>query len=65
MNDSMIYDLARQRHHDVIDEVRRSRSISFRAYQGSWTRVTTGARNRLAVVAHVLTNRAWTPTADR
>jgi hypothetical protein len=63
MNDYMIYELANQRHADIIDQVRRSRTITSRGYRGSWTRVTTSARQRFAVVAHGLTNRTRVPAA--
>jgi hypothetical protein len=64
MNAYMSYELAKQRHADILDEVRRSRPISFRGYLGKWTGVTTTARQRFAAVGHVLTNRTWTPSAD-
>lgn len=63
MNDYMIYELANQRHAELIDEVR-SRTIRSRRHRGSWTRLTTSARQRFAVVAHILTNRTRTPAAD-
>jgi hypothetical protein len=63
MNDYMMYELANQRHADIIDELRRSRTITSRSYRGSWTRMTTSARLRLADLAHVLTTRTRTPAA--
>jgi hypothetical protein len=63
MNDYMIYELANQRHADVIDQVRRSRAIKGRSYRDSWTRVTTNARQLFAVVTHMLINRTRTSTA--
>jgi hypothetical protein len=64
MNDYVIYEGSKQRYADLIDEVRRSRACSSRGYQGSWTSVTTHARQRLAVVVHGLTNWARTPSVD-
>jgi hypothetical protein len=62
MNDYMIYELANQRHADIIDQVRRSRTITSRNW-GSLTRLTTSARQWFAAVAHGLTNRSRTPAA--
>jgi hypothetical protein len=67
MNDYLIYDLAKQRHADLmleaLREVHRSRTIRFRNLRAGWTRVTASARQRFAVVAHVLTNRTRIPSA--
>lgn len=64
MNDYTIYELANQRHADIIDEVRLSRTVSSRGYWGSWTKVITYAWQRFADLAHVLTTRTRTPAAD-
>jgi len=63
MNDYMIYELANQRHADIIDELRCSRTFTSRSYRDSWTRMTTNARRRLADLAHVVTTRTRTPAA--
>lgn len=64
MNDYMIYELANQRHADIINQVHRSRTLRSWGYRGGWTRVTTSARRRLPVLAHGVTNRTRIPAAD-
>ena len=64
MNDYVMYELAKQRQADLIDKARRPRPISSGRYPGMWTGVTTSARQRFAVLAHLWTNRTWTPTAE-
>ena len=63
MNDYMIYEQARQRYAEVIDEVSRARTMRARGYRRRWTGGTASARVRFATFAGILTNRARTPRA--
>ncbi|MEQ7006305.1 hypothetical protein ABN028_08880 [Actinopolymorpha sp. B17G11] len=52
MNDYMIYNLAKQRHADLIlDELHRSRARTSLGHRGSWVRVAASAQQRFAVLA--------------
>jgi hypothetical protein len=63
MNDHMIYELAKQRQAELVDEVRRTRRIRSRDYRGSRSSRTATIRQRFAVVTRVVTNRTRTVAA--
>lgn len=60
MNDYVIYETAKLRYAELVDEVRRSRTTRAR---NSSTGVRTNARQRFAAVARALTNRTPAPKA--
>lgn len=58
MNAYMSYEIAKWCQADILGEVRRSPTIRF---LGRWTGVGMTARQRLAAVAHLLTDRTGNP----
>jgi hypothetical protein len=60
MSDYMMYEIAKQRHADIIDEMRRSRTYTPRNSLGKRASATAALRQWLASVTPPLTNRGHT-----
>jgi hypothetical protein len=65
MNDYMMFELAKQRNADIIDEMRRSRRLKLRSRLGKRAGATGALRRWLAAVTHPLTNRGTTDPISR
>lgn len=57
MNHNLVYEPTKLRHAELVDEARRSQTFRFRGFRNDWTRMTVSARQRVAVLAEVLTSR--------
>jgi hypothetical protein len=56
MNDYVMYEIARQRRAEHVEQARRTRAIRSRGSRNRRTGVPTGARLRIAEIARVLTS---------
>lgn len=63
MNDYMIYETAKLRHAELVEEVSRMRMARSAGHRNSRTRARNGARQRFAIVTQAFTSRTRAPKA--